>query len=677
MFVEELSHALRESGTLKVDEGVGRLTGDLSEFADRDRFNSLDDVIANRIDRLPPSQQLTLKVASVIGYEFPYRVLRHIFPLTKERTNLLDSLTELDQGQLMHPLTSRSEIEYSFRHRTIHDVAYENVLKKHRVELHRGIAEWIEENKADEIDAHYSLLAEHWLQAGELRKSIQCLTHAGRNALRINANHEAARFFRKAISLESNFDEHFEVHERGCWHRRYAEALYRQGMMALSLQHFRIALKLLGYPDPESLIGQIAHGAFEFVKQDWQRFRARLFGKKSPQPKEATFEATRAYGRLFEIHYMQNDSPALFLATFRALNLAERQGVSTAKARAKCNASIILSAIRLHKAAVRQSDQAIQIATESGDTPSLAYVRTLNALHYLNTAAWEKANESVSIGLQLSKEIGDRRCHSEALAISMSPFAWQGNWDAITDACDKLVEQSKLDNVPQAALWSLGWLLWRESACHPHAESTQQTTQTLIELVEDDGQMADADRIFARGALMLAHMRKGEWDGAIRLANEIEEIMGKSPQVAFYLSQTYAALSDFYFALNHANYDSPAISPLELEKRMRKLQTRIRLFTIVVPMMAPLRHLHAGRRCVLKGRNRKARYYFEKGARAARRLRIPYLVAMLGSELSAIAKTAEERNTWNAESSTIFEQLKIENPSLLLHKPTPAAVEPS
>ena len=54
-------------------------------------------VITSRIDRLTPAQQLTLKVASVIGRLFPFRLLRDIHPIEADR-HLLRGFLETWSG---------------------------------------------------------------------------------------------------------------------------------------------------------------------------------------------------------------------------------------------------------------------------------------------------------------------------------------------------------------------------------------------------------------------------------------------------------------------------------------------------------------------------------------------------------------------------------------------------
>jgi predicted ATPase len=53
-------------------------------------------VIISRIDRLSPSEQLTLKVASVIGRVFSRQVLYDIFPVVSDKPHLDNHLQTLE-----------------------------------------------------------------------------------------------------------------------------------------------------------------------------------------------------------------------------------------------------------------------------------------------------------------------------------------------------------------------------------------------------------------------------------------------------------------------------------------------------------------------------------------------------------------------------------------------------
>ena len=97
-FAEELAYALRDSGVLLIEGQQSRLASGLSDLAEVSLPENLQAAITSRIDGLSPSQQLTLKVASVIGRIFAYRVLEAIHPIESDKPEMheyMDALTRL------------------------------------------------------------------------------------------------------------------------------------------------------------------------------------------------------------------------------------------------------------------------------------------------------------------------------------------------------------------------------------------------------------------------------------------------------------------------------------------------------------------------------------------------------------------------------------------------------
>ncbi|HEX2326761.1 MAG TPA: AAA family ATPase, partial [Chloroflexota bacterium] len=144
-FVEELVSALRDNGHVVVADGVCTAApgADLAAVALPD---TVQGVVTSRIDQLPPALQLTLKVASVIGREFPHRILHDVFPLPEAREHLADHLATLQRLDLTPLATPGSGVAYTFKHAITQQVAYDLLLFAQRQALHRAVAEWYERN---------------------------------------------------------------------------------------------------------------------------------------------------------------------------------------------------------------------------------------------------------------------------------------------------------------------------------------------------------------------------------------------------------------------------------------------------------------------------------------------------------------------------------------------------
>ena len=157
-FLEELVAALIDRGYL-VRRERGWELGHLQDgFAVPD---SVESILAARIDLLGPAEKAALQAASVVGRVFwPAPVLE-----------LLGGV-EADMGVLVgrdfirrHRMsTMAGEQEFAFKHALTRDVAYASVPKAKRARLHAAFAAWLERLCADR-EEYAPLLAHHCSEA--------------------------------------------------------------------------------------------------------------------------------------------------------------------------------------------------------------------------------------------------------------------------------------------------------------------------------------------------------------------------------------------------------------------------------------------------------------------------------------------------------------------------------
>jgi CheY-like chemotaxis protein/class 3 adenylate cyclase len=158
-------------------------------------------VIQSQIDRLSAGEQLTLKVASVIGRRFALDLLRDVFPVDADKPHLSDHLQALQRLDLI--AQGSSESPFTFKSAVLHETVYNSMLFAQRRHLHRQVAEWYERTFGEDLSPHYAALAHHWRQAEEPAKAVDYLEKAGQQAVLAGAHEEAERFFRESLELEA------------------------------------------------------------------------------------------------------------------------------------------------------------------------------------------------------------------------------------------------------------------------------------------------------------------------------------------------------------------------------------------------------------------------------------------------------------------------------------------
>ena len=197
-YLEEVLRSLIDSGHLVKRDERWVVTGDLEGV---DIPETLTGVLSARIDRLPAQTRRVAQTAAVIGRSFERRVLGTVLMQDSvpwkvgDVTPHLETLTYEELVRELQP-----EEEYAFKHVLTQEAAYDRLLTRRRMELHRLVAKVLErlyEGRLDEIAAalasHYER-AEEWLAFAE---------HAGRaadRARRLNALDQAADLNRRALA---------------------------------------------------------------------------------------------------------------------------------------------------------------------------------------------------------------------------------------------------------------------------------------------------------------------------------------------------------------------------------------------------------------------------------------------------------------------------------------------
>jgi class 3 adenylate cyclase/tetratricopeptide (TPR) repeat protein len=188
-FLGELLRSLRDVGAVTQVEGHWTFDDDvpieLPETAER--------VVLARIDRLAPAERDLLTSAAVIGREFDVELLARVGDADVSPESL-QSLTRL--GLLEADASGGG---YRFTHPLIQETAYNGLLRRGRVELHRRAAAAIEGLKDAGSDEHHAVLARHHSAAGNVGAAVKYHRLAGLAAQRVVALNEALAQFDAAL----------------------------------------------------------------------------------------------------------------------------------------------------------------------------------------------------------------------------------------------------------------------------------------------------------------------------------------------------------------------------------------------------------------------------------------------------------------------------------------------
>lgn len=198
LFIEELVNALLSSAELRVEQGECRLVGDLSKLELPD---TVQKVVLARIDRLPESEKVTLKVAAAIGRNFQRDLLEAVHPWVTNTSALSDQLTHLQAEDFTRQEIQENDLDFLFKHAITQEVAYETLLYSQRRQLHATIGAVLENRYHDNANEVIDLLAYHFVRSDDRLKALQYVQRAGQKALDGYANEAAISYFTEAMAI--------------------------------------------------------------------------------------------------------------------------------------------------------------------------------------------------------------------------------------------------------------------------------------------------------------------------------------------------------------------------------------------------------------------------------------------------------------------------------------------
>jgi class 3 adenylate cyclase/tetratricopeptide (TPR) repeat protein len=161
-FAEEVVQSLIESDHLAGARGRYRLVTPVAKLPVPDTVQAL---LAARIDRLPERERRVLQTAAVIGKDVRGPILERVVDVSG--AELSESLANLRNAEFVYETALYPVAEYSFKHPLTQEVALGSQLGERRRAVHAAVARAIETLDADRLDEQAAVLAHHWEEAGE------------------------------------------------------------------------------------------------------------------------------------------------------------------------------------------------------------------------------------------------------------------------------------------------------------------------------------------------------------------------------------------------------------------------------------------------------------------------------------------------------------------------------
>jgi class 3 adenylate cyclase/tetratricopeptide (TPR) repeat protein len=465
---------------------------------------SVQGIVAARLDALPDEEKTLLQDAAVIGKVFWLGAAAGIGGM--ERAAAEESLHSLERKEFVRRERRPSvagESEYAFRHLLVRDVAYSQIPRARRAEKHRLAGGWIE--KLGRPEDHAEMLAHHYSNALELARAAGAdtaaleeparlaLCEAGDRAYALGSYQAARKFYAAAVEAwPENKTQN-------------AELLIRYGRVLNSVA-------LGSAPDvlTEAIAVSLATGN--------------------------SGQAAEAETLFCEMYWLQGRRDSAFEHLRAAEALVETEPSSYSKAYVMANVSRFWMLAGDSEHAIPVGREALAMAEELGLEELRAHALTnigTSRLWSGDAGGFEDLEQSIAIGDAINS-VESARAYGN-LASALDDF---GELERASEMLDEARLRAERFGLDDWLLWLRGEVAWRPYSSGRWDEADRQLDELISDFLEHPFWMEMPCRVL-RGRMRLA---RGDTRGTREDAERALELAraAKDPQV-LWPALTFAA----------------------------------------------------------------------------------------------------------------------------------------
>jgi tetratricopeptide (TPR) repeat protein len=162
--------------------------------------------IGGRLARLDPPHRQVLRVASILGLDFTFELLRQVSESPPDQ--IMGALEAARDARLVSErVSSRADVTFEFAHPLIQEVLEKEVSVTRSRALHLRAAHALETAYGTAARDHAATLAYHYLRANDTPRALAYSLEAGDRAAAVFAKAEAMGHYQTALELANEKDD--------------------------------------------------------------------------------------------------------------------------------------------------------------------------------------------------------------------------------------------------------------------------------------------------------------------------------------------------------------------------------------------------------------------------------------------------------------------------------------
>ncbi|MFY0582781.1 hypothetical protein ACN28S_58500 [Cystobacter fuscus] len=492
-------------------------------------------------------------------------------------------------------------------------MVYNLLLFEQRRQLHEAVARWYERTYADDLSAHYALLAHHWLNAGASAKAIDMLEKAGEQAFQTNAFHEALGFFSKALELDAQSGHPVEPLRRARWERQLGTVQSRLGHLYEAQEALWRSLTRLGFSSATArgfrvdVLREVLRQLLHLLLPPRLRLgRARTSPAcwKRPSPASSCRRCPTGAAR-------SSGSPISCCAPSTWPSASPLGGPGPGL----CQPALALGHLGMHRLARRYQKSAAELSARLTSVQERAHVQHAIAAYLLSTGQFARAEATLDICLSDFRQLGDTRLAQEEMFEIFNLSFLQGRLDSALALAHELLALARRREDRQTENWALVGLSRMLLKFGRERE--------VLEMLKGHETPQDIlGGIPLLAVLALARLRVGLLAEARAAAEQGVTLLSQRSSNALNADAYTNIVTVLTTLWTQAREDAPERA--HLERLTKRVCERVSKVGHVFKLAAPAASLCQGKYQLARSRRRAARKAFEKALRIAQKLGMPF-----------------------------------------------------
>ncbi len=434
-FVEEVVRSLVEQGLLAKSGGSWTVGG----IKQVEIPSSVRTIIKQRTSRLSEECNQLLSIASLIGMEFDFDILRLASGFSEEESMaLLESAVKL---RLVHEKRAGSKVVYCFADEQVLDYFAEQLSLLRARKYHATIGRAMEEAYGSRIEDRLGELAYHFVEGASVEKAREYSIKAGDRSAELYAHSDATKHWTNALELmpEDDHEGRLALMTKLAWsafsQSRTRDALRFCETAIEVAQGLREKTKMAELYELQGAIHFLLGGSKEKALESYRKGREAFEGEAGTRQEAALIQGTA------RIYALTGEQDRAVEELEKAIELSSRLGAYDALS--QCYVTLGLTFPISRKAEnFSYQEKALKLGEEHGASEAVIRARNnLGAMYMEVKADYEKAEENMLQALEVAEKFGS----VHYLNVTKGGLAWgiylpSGKWEKAEKIANELVQ---------------------------------------------------------------------------------------------------------------------------------------------------------------------------------------------------------------------------------------------